>query len=168
MEYTKIHKKIKMISEHLIRKKDFWYKKITCQHAFLKCFKHIKRFLKHGEFSWKFCNYNFENYIRNYFKNKINFWYMFPWWFFKSSKNNFWKLYTHWLVLFFFFPPYHKVCEFFWTLCLWDFYIFPTECTFLKLIFNFSLISEMCLYEQVSTTAYKFIVLQILYVKNLS
>jgi hypothetical protein len=27
MEYTKVHKKIKAIGEHLIRKKDFWLKK---------------------------------------------------------------------------------------------------------------------------------------------
>jgi hypothetical protein len=87
MEYTKVHKNIKMIGEHLIREKNFWYKKITCQHAFLECFKYIKMFLKHVESSWKFCNYNFEHYIRNDFKNKINFWYMFPWWFFKSSKK---------------------------------------------------------------------------------
>jgi hypothetical protein len=47
-------------------------KKITCPHAFLECFKHIKGFLKHGEFSWKFCSYNFES-IKVYLKNKIIF-----------------------------------------------------------------------------------------------
>jgi hypothetical protein len=42
-------------------------KKTTCPYEFLECFKHIKGLLKYGEFSWKFCNYNFES-IRTYFK----------------------------------------------------------------------------------------------------
>jgi len=64
----KFTQKLKWFGEHLIRKKDFWNKKNTCPHVFLKCFKHIKKFLKHGEFSWKFCSCNFES-IRIYFKN---------------------------------------------------------------------------------------------------
>jgi len=51
MEYTKVHKKIEAIGEHLIKKKDFYFLKIIWLHVFPKCFKHIKRFLKHGEFS---------------------------------------------------------------------------------------------------------------------
>jgi hypothetical protein len=59
-------KKLKWFGEHL-RKNDFWNKKIMCPHAFVQCFKRIKRLLKHGEFSWKFCSCNFES-IRIYFK----------------------------------------------------------------------------------------------------
>ncbi len=51
MEYIKVHKKIEMIGEHLIRKMDFAKQKNQMSHAFLECFKHIKRLLKHGEFS---------------------------------------------------------------------------------------------------------------------
>jgi hypothetical protein len=47
----KFIKKLKWFGEHLIREKYFWYKRRTCPHAFLKCFKHIKGLLKHGEFS---------------------------------------------------------------------------------------------------------------------
>jgi hypothetical protein len=68
----KFTKKLKQFGEHLIRENDFWYKKTTYPPAFLECFKYIKELLKHGEFSWKFCNYNFE-FIRIYFKNKIIF-----------------------------------------------------------------------------------------------
>jgi hypothetical protein len=62
-------KKLKWFGEHLIKEKNFWYKKITDPHAFLECFKHIKGLLKHGKFSWKFCSCNFEI-IRIYFLNK--------------------------------------------------------------------------------------------------
>ncbi len=62
----KFTKKLKQFGEHLIREKDFWYKKIICPHVFLMCLKHIKKLLKHGEFSWKFCSCNFEI-IRIYF-----------------------------------------------------------------------------------------------------
>jgi len=65
----KLTKKLKQFNEHLIKEKDFWFKKTTCPHVFLECFKHIKGFLKHGEFSWKFCSCNFES-IRTYLKNK--------------------------------------------------------------------------------------------------
>jgi len=68
----KFTKKLKWFGEHLIRKKDFWNKKTTYPHVFLKCFKHIKKLLKHGEFSWKFCSCNFES-IKIYFKNWMNF-----------------------------------------------------------------------------------------------
>jgi hypothetical protein len=44
-------KKLKWFCEHLIRKNDFWNKETTCPHAFLECFEHIKKLLKHGEFS---------------------------------------------------------------------------------------------------------------------
>jgi hypothetical protein len=85
----KFTKKLKWFGEHLMRKKDFWNKKTTCPHVFLKCFKHIKELLKHGEFSWKICSYNFES-IRIYFKIKWMFWYiMIPWWFFKVLKIHF-------------------------------------------------------------------------------
>jgi hypothetical protein len=57
----KFIKWLKWFGEHLIRKKDFWNKKTTCPDAFLECFKQTKIFLKHGEFSWKFCNCNFES-----------------------------------------------------------------------------------------------------------
>jgi len=46
----KFTKKLKWFGEHLIREIYFWYIKPTCPHAFLKCFKHIKGLLKHGEF----------------------------------------------------------------------------------------------------------------------
>jgi DNA modification methylase len=62
----KFTKKLKWFGEHLIRENDFWYKQTTCPHAFVEWFKNIKRLLKHGEFSWKFCSYNFES-IRTYF-----------------------------------------------------------------------------------------------------
>jgi hypothetical protein len=65
-------KKLKRFGEHLIRENDFWYEKTTYPHLFFEWFKHIKGLLKHGEFSWKFCNCNFEN-IRIYFKNKTYF-----------------------------------------------------------------------------------------------
>jgi hypothetical protein len=67
----KFTKNLKWFGEHLIRKKYFWNKKTTCPHAFLECFKYIKGLLKHGEFSWKFCSYNFES-IRIYFKTLLN------------------------------------------------------------------------------------------------
>jgi hypothetical protein len=63
----KFTKKLKQFGEHLIREKYFWYKKTICPHASLKCFKHIKGLLKHGEFSWKFCSSNLES-IRTDFK----------------------------------------------------------------------------------------------------
>jgi hypothetical protein len=47
----KFTKKLKQFGEHLIKEKDFWLKKTTCPHVLLKCFNHIKGFLKHGEFS---------------------------------------------------------------------------------------------------------------------
>jgi hypothetical protein len=62
----KFKQKLKWFGEHLIRKKDFRNKKTICPHVFLKCFKHIKGLLKHGEFSWKFCSCTFES-IRIYF-----------------------------------------------------------------------------------------------------
>jgi len=61
VKYIKVHKK------NLINKKEFWNKKTTCPHVFFECFKHIKGFLKHSEFSWKLCSCNFEN-IKTYFK----------------------------------------------------------------------------------------------------
>jgi hypothetical protein len=64
----KFTEKLKWFGEHLIRKKNFWNKKTTCPHACFECFKHIKGLLKHGEFSWKFCNHNFES-IKIYFKS---------------------------------------------------------------------------------------------------
>jgi len=67
VEYIKVHKKIETICWTFIKEKDFWYKKTTCPHAFLKGFKHIKGFSKHGEFSWKFWSCNFES-IRIDFK----------------------------------------------------------------------------------------------------
>jgi hypothetical protein len=66
VEYIKVHKKIENIWWTFIKEKNFWYKKTTCPHDFFECFKHIKGLLKHGEFSWKFCNCNFES-IRIYF-----------------------------------------------------------------------------------------------------
>ncbi len=45
----KFTKKMKWFGEHLIMKKYFWNKKnTTYPHDFFECFKHIKRFLKHG------------------------------------------------------------------------------------------------------------------------
>ncbi len=44
-------KKLKQFGEHLIKEKDFLYKKPTCPHAYFKCFKHIKGLLKYGEIS---------------------------------------------------------------------------------------------------------------------
>jgi hypothetical protein len=64
----KFTKKLKWFGGHLIRKKDFWNKKTTYSHVFPKCFKHIKRLLKHGEFSWNFCSCNFES-IKIHFNN---------------------------------------------------------------------------------------------------
>jgi hypothetical protein len=46
----KFTKKLKQFGEHLVREKDFSYRKTTCPHGFLECFKHIKGVLKHGEF----------------------------------------------------------------------------------------------------------------------
>jgi hypothetical protein len=63
---------LKWFGEHLIKEKNFWYKKTTYPHVFLECFKHIKWLLKHGKFSWKFCSCNFEI-IKIYFKNKMFF-----------------------------------------------------------------------------------------------
>jgi hypothetical protein len=47
----KFTKKKKQFGEHLVRKRTFDTKKTTYPHSFLECFKHIKGFLKHGEFS---------------------------------------------------------------------------------------------------------------------
>ncbi len=61
-----------------------WNKRTTCPHVFLECFKHITFFLKHSEFSWKFCTCIFES-IRIYFKILTIFWHIvLPWWFFKK------------------------------------------------------------------------------------
>jgi uncharacterized protein YlbG (UPF0298 family) len=51
VEYIKFQKKLKRFGELLIRKKTFEIEKTTCPQAFLQCFKHIKKLLKHGEFS---------------------------------------------------------------------------------------------------------------------
>jgi len=94
----KFTKKLKQFGKHLIREKDFWYKKTTYPHAFLECFKHIKGLLKHGEFSRKFYSCNFESIIYIYI-----YWYiMFPWWFFLNKKNSFKGLSIYYLVFFFF------------------------------------------------------------------
>jgi hypothetical protein len=101
----KFTNKLKQFGEHLIRTKGFWNKKTTYPHAFLECFKNIKGFLKHDEFSLKFCSCNFES-IKTYLKNKQFFWYiMFPWWFFKKSKNILKGLPTHFVALFFMLSP---------------------------------------------------------------
>jgi hypothetical protein len=94
VEYIKVHKKLKWFGEHLIKKKNFWNKKTTCPHVFLECFKHIKRLLKHGEFSWKTLYLQLSKY-----KKLNDFIIMFAWWFFKILKNNF-KDYPHTLWLF--------------------------------------------------------------------
>jgi hypothetical protein len=65
-------RKLKWFYEHLIRERDFWYKKPLVRMIFLECFKHIKWLLKHGEFSWKFCSCNFES-TKIYFKNRTFF-----------------------------------------------------------------------------------------------
>jgi len=67
VEYIKVSKKIEMFGWNLIRKKNFWNKITTCPHVFFECFKHIKRLLKHNEFSWKKFSCNFEG-IQTYFK----------------------------------------------------------------------------------------------------
>ncbi len=94
VEYIlKFTKKLKQFGKHLIKEKDFWYKKTTCPHAFLKCFQHIKGLLKHGEFSIKFYSCNFESIIYIYI--------MFPWWFFKNKKTIFKDCpYTIWFFFF--------------------------------------------------------------------
>ncbi len=51
MEYIKVHKKIETIWQTFDKGKGFLIQKITCPHAFLECFKHIKGILKHGEVS---------------------------------------------------------------------------------------------------------------------
>jgi len=76
---------LKWFGEHLIKEKNFWYKKTTCPHVFLECFKHIKGLLKHGKISWKFCSCNFEI-IRIYFKNKTYIYIAV--FIFKLSKNS--------------------------------------------------------------------------------
>ncbi len=60
--------KIEMIWWTFDKEKGLLKQKTTCLHVFLECFKYIKRLLKHGEFSWKFCSCTFET-IRIYFKN---------------------------------------------------------------------------------------------------
>jgi hypothetical protein len=68
VEYIKVHKKFEMIWQTFDKEKKLMKQKNHLSTFFLKCFKHIKGFLKHGEFSWKFCRCNFES-IRIYFKN---------------------------------------------------------------------------------------------------
>jgi hypothetical protein len=72
VEYIKFHKKIETIWWTFDKWKGLLTQKTTCPHVFLKCFKHIKGLLKHGEFSWKLYCSNFES-IRTYFKNKTFF-----------------------------------------------------------------------------------------------
>jgi hypothetical protein len=69
VEYIKIHKKIEPIWWTFDKGKGFFIQRTTCPHVFLEC---IKRLLKHGEFSWKFCSCSFEN-IRIYFRNQTIF-----------------------------------------------------------------------------------------------
>jgi len=47
----KVRKKIETIWWTFNKGKKLLYKKITCPHAFLEFFKHIKGLLKHDEFS---------------------------------------------------------------------------------------------------------------------
>jgi len=94
-------KKLKWFGEQLIRKKDFWNKKTTYPHVFFHWFKHIKRFLKHVEFSWNFCNCNFES-IRIYFKIFMNFLiYNVPITIFSKIRKTIFKDYSHtlWLLI---------------------------------------------------------------------
>jgi hypothetical protein len=72
VEYIKVKKKFEMIWWTFDKGKGLLIQKTTCPHAFLEWFKHIKGFLKHGEFSWKFCSCNFES-IKTYLKNNFFF-----------------------------------------------------------------------------------------------
>jgi len=61
--------------------------------------------LKHGEFSWKFCNYNFES-IKTYLKNLTIFLiYSVPVVTFQKFKNCFEGLSTHFMALYFMLSP---------------------------------------------------------------
>ncbi len=97
----KFTKKLKRFNEHLIREMTFDLKN-SLVHIFFEWFKHIKRFLKHGEFSWKFCNSNFEN-IRIYF----NYIYSVPMVIFQIFKKQFFSTIHTLLGSFFsyFHPP---------------------------------------------------------------
>jgi hypothetical protein len=88
----KFTKKLKWFDEHLIRKKDFWNLKTTYSHAFFECLKHIKGFLKHGNFHENLVIATLK--VEQFFlKIKWIFWYIvFPWWFFKNLKNSFLKI----------------------------------------------------------------------------
>jgi hypothetical protein len=100
VEYIKAHKKIEMILWAFDKGKELLIKKKP--HVFLKCFKHIKGLLKHGEFSWNFCSCNFES-IKIYFKNIYILIYSVPWW--KFSKNSFKDSpHTTWFFLIVFLP----------------------------------------------------------------
>jgi hypothetical protein len=109
----KFKKKLKQFGEHLIREKNFWYKKIICPHVFLVCLKHIKKLLEHGEFSWKFCSCNIEI-IRTYFL-KIYFLlaYYVPMVIFQNYKKIVFKDWPHiaWL-LFSCFHPFRQASHF--------------------------------------------------------
>jgi len=94
VEYIKVHKKLKMIW-WIFDKKKRLLKQKTCPHVFFECFKHIKRHLKHCEFSWKLCSFNFEN-IKFYFKILTNFLiYSVPMVIFQTFEKHFFKDYPH-------------------------------------------------------------------------
>jgi hypothetical protein len=63
----KFTKKIQMIWCKFDKKKYFYIKQKKTHVHMLEFFKHVKRLLKHGEFSWKFCSCNFES-IRFFLK----------------------------------------------------------------------------------------------------
>jgi len=63
VEYIKVHKNIEMIWWTFDKEKRLLKQKNDLFTTLLECFKHIKGLLKYGEFSWKFCSYNFESII---------------------------------------------------------------------------------------------------------
>jgi len=67
VEYIKAHKKIEMIWCTFDKRKGLLIQKNHYPLAFIDYFKHIKRLLKHDEFSKKFCSCNFLS-IRTCFK----------------------------------------------------------------------------------------------------
>jgi hypothetical protein len=51
VKYIEVHQKIETIWWTFDKEKGLLKQKTTCSHVFLECFKNIKGFLKHGEFS---------------------------------------------------------------------------------------------------------------------
>jgi len=88
----KFTKKFEMILWAFDKEKWFLYQK-----------NHLSTYKRTFESWWvfmKICSYNFES--TTYFNFILFYWYiMFPWWFFKNSKNSFQGLSTHFMVLYF-------------------------------------------------------------------